>query len=140
MKTRSRVPGKDLPVTNAGRLDTATGAPASGPAALPDPAPEPPGRRPALRLRVLTLGGSVSRCAPLAFAETRARLMSGGLSGAVATRQRMRLKEFFQLPPLLLRRTAESLGKTNRCGLLARASVLFRRCQILSSIHFAMMV
>ena len=55
MKTRSRVPGKDLPVTNAGRIDTATGAPASGPAALPGPAPEPPGRRPALRPRVPTL-------------------------------------------------------------------------------------
>src|SRR5207248_9318392 len=55
MKTRSRVPGKDLPVTNAGRIDTATGAPASGPAALPGPAPEPPGRRPALRPPVPTL-------------------------------------------------------------------------------------
>src|SRR2546421_3013606 len=44
-------------------LDAATGAPASGTAALPGPAPEPPGRRPALRPRVPTLV-AVSRWAP----------------------------------------------------------------------------
>src|SRR6266542_3664358 len=44
------------------RLDTTTGAPASGPAPLPDRARDTPGRRPALRRRAPALV-VVSRCA-----------------------------------------------------------------------------
>src|SRR2546425_6021434 len=48
-------------------LDTATGAPASGPAPSHEPEPETPGRRPALRHSISPLV-AVSRCARVGLA------------------------------------------------------------------------
>src|SRR5437773_12171447 len=49
-------------MSKVAHLDTATGAPASGPAALREPEPETPGRRPALRHSMSPLV-AVSSCA-----------------------------------------------------------------------------
>jgi len=47
----------------SGRILTATGAPASGPAPMHEAEPKTPGRRPALR-HPISLLVAVSRCAP----------------------------------------------------------------------------